>query len=154
VAQGVEEGVEEEPAKVARLSDVVRAAGGVVWRRNEGGDVEVLLVHRPKYDDWTLPKGKLDPDEAYEDAALREIEEETGVRGVLGPELPSTDYEDADGRPKHVRYWAMEAADGRFTPNKEVDDVRWVRPDEARRLLSYDRDKGVLDAFGHLDARS
>ena len=154
MAQGVEEGVEEEPAKVAGLSDVVRAAGGVVWRRADDGGVEVLVVHRPKYHDWTLPKGKLDGDESYEDAALREIEEETGARGVLGRELPSTDYEDPQGRPKHVRYWAVECTDGRFTPNKEVDEVRWMRPDEARRLLSYDRDTEVLDAFADLDARS
>jgi 8-oxo-dGTP diphosphatase len=137
---------------VARLSDqsdkeVVEAAGGVVWRRGDDGQVEVLVVHRPKYDDWTLPKGKLDAGEGHQDAALREVEEETGQRALLGPELPSTRYDDRFGRPKRVRYWAMEAAGGAFEPNREVDEVRWLPPEHARQMLSYDRDREVLDAL-------
>jgi 8-oxo-dGTP pyrophosphatase MutT (NUDIX family) len=149
VAQGVEEGVGQEAAPVAHLNDTdaVQAAGGVVWRRQSSGDVEVLLVHRPKYDDWTHPKGKLDAHEGAEEAALREVEEETGFRGRLGPELPSSDYADRYGRPKHVRFWAMEAADGSFHPNKEVDQVRWLPLGEAREALSYQRDREILDAF-------
>jgi len=140
---------------VARLSDhpdqeVVEAAGGVVWRRADDGRVEVLVVHRPKYDDWTLPKGKLDDDEEHEEAARREVEEETGVRGVLGAELPSTEYADRFGRRKRVRYWAMEAVGGDFEPNREVDEVRWLGVEQARDLLSYDRDREVLDAFSRL----
>jgi 8-oxo-dGTP diphosphatase len=147
VGDDVEEGVEEEPARVVRLSNVVRAAGGVVWRRQEDGNLEVLLVHRPKYDDWTLPKGKLDDGESDEDAALREVEEETGLRVTLGDELPATDYHDRFGRPKHVRYWVMHVTGGEFTPNREVDEVRWLPVGEAVEALSYSRDRDVLEAF-------
>jgi 8-oxo-dGTP pyrophosphatase MutT (NUDIX family) len=125
----------------------VQAAGGVVSRTGAGGEREVLLVHRPKYDDWTLPKGKLDAGEGSEEAALREVEEETGLRCALGPELPSTEYEDHNGRWKLVRYWAMEVEGGDFQPNSEVDKVRWLPVPLAREKLSYDRDREVLDAF-------
>ena len=122
-------------------SERVAAAGGVVVR-----DGEVLLVHRPRYDDWTLPKGKLDPGEGFEDAALREVEEETGLRCRLVRELPPSEYE-AEGRPKLVRYWLMEVdADTGFVPNDETDELRWLPGDEALRLLTYDRDREVLAA--------
>src|ERR671915_2359890 len=99
------------------MPDEVQAAGGVVVR-----DGKVLLVHRPRYDDWTLPKGKLDPGESFEDAALREVEEETGVRCRLVRELPPTRYE-VGGHPKIVRYWQMEPeAEGEFVPNEETDE--------------------------------
>lgn len=121
----------------------VEAAGGVVL----DDDGRVVLVHRPKYDDWTLPKGKLDPDESFEDAALREVEEETGLRCRLVRELPSIEYSDAKGRSKVVRYWLMEVeADVRFVPNDEVDELRRLPPDEALALLTYDRDHDVLRA--------
>lgn len=126
---------------------VVQAAGGVVWRRSPAGEVEVLLVHRPRYDDWTLPKGKLAPGEDHAGAALREVEEETGLRCTLGPELPATTYLDRKGRPKRVRYWAMTPAGGRFTPTDEVDESRWVPVGAARLHLSYSRDQPVLDAL-------
>ena len=123
------------------VSDRVDAAGGVVVR-----DDRVLLVHRPRYDDWTLPKGKLDPGESFEEAALREVEEETGLRCSLGRELPSTRYE-VNGRPKLVRYWLMTPEEETaFVPNDETDDLRWVAPDEALALLSYDRDREVIAA--------
>jgi 8-oxo-dGTP diphosphatase len=119
----------------------VRAAGGVVVR-----DGLVALVHRPRYDDWTLPKGKLDNGESFEEAALREVEEETGLRARLVRELPSVNYE-VRGRPKVVRYWLMEVeSDEGFAVNDEVDEVRWVEPAEARALLTYDRDRDVLAA--------
>lgn len=124
----------------------VRAGGGVVWRQGDKG-VEVLLVHRPKYDDWTFPKGKLDPGETMEQGALREVEEETGLRCRLGELLGLTRYRDNRGRAKEVGYWAMTVRDGRFRPNAEVDEVRWVRPKVAAELLSYRRDAAVLDAF-------
>lgn len=126
---------------------VVQAAGGVVWRRSPSGDVEVLLVHRPRYDDWTVPKGKLDSGEDHAAAALREVEEETGLQCHLGPELGSTSYRDRRDRPKQVRYWAMTPTGGRFTPTAEVDEVRWLPLAEARARLSYERDLPVLDAL-------
>jgi 8-oxo-dGTP pyrophosphatase MutT (NUDIX family) len=108
---------------VTAVSERVEAAGGVVVR-----DGQVLLVHRPRYDDWTFPKGKLDPGESFEDAALREVEEETGLRCSLGRELPSTRYE-VDGKPKLVRYWLMEpASETPFVPNDETDELRWLPP--------------------------
>jgi 8-oxo-dGTP pyrophosphatase MutT (NUDIX family) len=119
----------------------IHAAGGVVVR-----DGRVLLVHRPRYDDWTLPKGKLDKGESFEDAALREVEEETGVRCTLGRELPGTMYMVED-RPKIVRYWLMEPeSEIPFVPNDETDEVRWVSREEAMGMLSYDRDRDVLAA--------
>jgi 8-oxo-dGTP diphosphatase len=127
------------------VSDVVRAAGGVVLRSGESGS-EVLLVHRPKYDDWTFPKGKAEPGEADEECALREVEEETGLLCELGDELPSTAYTDPSGRPKRVRYWLMHQVGGGLAFRHEVDGARWLRRDDARALLTYERDRAVLDA--------
>jgi 8-oxo-dGTP diphosphatase len=126
---------------VTAVSERVEAAGGVVVR-----DGQVLLVHRPRYDDWTFPKGKLDPGESFEDAALREVEEETGLRCSLGRELPSTQYE-VDGKPKLVRYWLMgPESEAPFVPNDETDELRWLPPQDALALLTYDRDKDVVAA--------
>ena len=127
----------------------VRAAGGVVWRRSGEGAVEVLVVHRPRYDDWSLPKGKADPGESDADCALREVEEETGFTCRLGAELLPTSYRDNKGRPKTVRYWAMEpvSGDGGFTPNAEIDEIRWLPAPEAVKLLSYDHDRPVVQTF-------
>ena len=130
-----------------RQTTVVQAAGGVVWRRTEDGQVEVLLVHRPRYDDWSVPKGKLDAGEDHARAAVREVEEETGLRCTLGPELPSTAYYDRRRRPKVVRYWAMIPVAGTFTPTSEVDEARWLPLDDARELVSYERDRAVLDGL-------
>jgi 8-oxo-dGTP diphosphatase len=128
--------------------EVVRAAGGVVWRRGPAG-IEVVVVHRPRYDDWSLPKGKLHAREDDQAAALREVEEETGLRCELGPELPSTRYRDPRGRPKVVRYWAMRPVDGSLAPAPpETDDARWVTLHDAAALLSYDHDRQVLAACG------
>ena len=132
---------------MVRLSEVVRAAGGVVWRRGKSGELEVLLIHRPKYDDWSLPKGKLDDGESWEEAAVREVEEETGFQVTLEGELPSTDYHDRFGRAKHVRYWVMDVTGGEFEPNREVDEVRWLSVEHAVETLSYARDRDVLGAF-------
>jgi 8-oxo-dGTP diphosphatase len=122
---------------------VVRAAGGVVVR-GAGDDREIVLVHRPKYDDWTLPKGKVEPGETDEDCALREVEEETGLVCELGEELPTVRYHDAAGRPKTVRYWRMHPIDDRLAPTKEIDEARWVTLAEADELLDYERDHTVL----------
>ena len=110
--------------------------------RGDGG--RVLLVHRPRYDDWTLPKGKLDRGETFDQAALREVREETGLRCTLGRELATTEYRDNKGRPKVVRYWLMSVDGGEFAPNDEVDEVRWLAVAEAVEKLTYDRDREVL----------
>jgi 8-oxo-(d)GTP phosphatase len=134
------------------VSDIqVRAAGGLLRRQTEMGP-EFCVVHRPQYLDWTIPKGKLDPGETHAEAALREVEEETGFRGAPGPELPATSYEDAQGRTKEVRYWLMTTTDGMFTPNDEVDEVRWVSAADAMGLLTYAHDRAVVTAALGFDA--
>ena len=128
------------------LALTVRAAGGVVTRRRPDAELEVLLVHRPRYDDWTFPKGKCHRGEPDEACSLREVEEETGLCCELDGELPSTRYRDARGRSKVVRYWRMHPLGGRFEPHDEVDEIRWMSPEDAARLLSYGRDEPVLRA--------
>ncbi len=125
------------------MSGVVRAAGGVVRR---DGSADVLVVHRPRYDDWSFPKGKVEPGETDEDCAVREVEEETGLRCELGDELPSTEYMDSRGRPKRVRYWLMRPVEGELACRNEVDEARWVSPADARGLLTYQRDVALLDS--------
>ncbi len=126
----------------------IRAAGAVLWRPGPAGP-QVALVHRPKYDDWSLPKGKTEPGEHVLLTAVRELAEETGTRVVLGRRLPSTHYL-VRGRPKTVDYWAAKAADGPqpgFTPNSEVDQLDWLDGPAARQRLSYLHDAAVLDEF-------
>ena len=113
-------------------------------------DGRVLLVHRSRYDDWSLPKGKRDPGETWREAARREVEEETGLRCEPLEEVARTHYKDAQGREKEVRYYRMEAG-GEPAPHNEVDEVRWVRLADAPSLLTYERDAAVLaglDASG------
>ena len=124
----------------------VKAAGGVVWRR-AGDTIAIAIAHRPRYDDWSLPKGKLDAGEGWEEAALREVEEETGMRCRLGDELEPVTYQDRKGRDKVVRYWLMEPEDDTdFVPNDEVDQLRWLAPPEALELLSYTHDRELVQS--------
>jgi 8-oxo-dGTP pyrophosphatase MutT (NUDIX family) len=126
------------------LKRTVRAAGGVVGKRGGDGSLQILVVHRDKYDDWTFPKGKAHRGESDEACALREVEEETGLVCELGDELVSTAYRDSRGRDKRVRYWAMRPVAGSLRASDEVDEVRWLSPAEAEVLLTYDRDLDVL----------
>ena len=129
---------------------MIEAAGGVVWRRGSKGSLKVLLVHRDRYDDWSFPKGKLDDGETHHHAALREVEEETGLRCKTGDELPEVRYDDRKGRAKRVRYWSMEPVGGSFEPNDEVDEVRWLSVADAKDALSYAHDLRVLDGLRQL----
>jgi len=122
--------------------DMIHAAGCIVYRQAKKGP-EVLLVHRPKYDDWSFPKGKREDGESDLECALREVEEETGFRGEVGPELPSVHYMVGD-RPKTVRYWLLLQTGGDFEPNDEVDKVRWVPAAKAQDLLDYEHDIALL----------
>ena len=126
-----------------KSKDEVRAAGGVVVRDGKEGP-ELALVHRPRYDDWSLPKGKLEKDESFRDGALREVEEETGLSCELGAELSPVRYRDRKGRRKVVRYWEMRATGGKFKENDEVDEVRWVSPKQAVELLDYEHDRKLV----------
>lgn len=123
---------------------LVRAAGGVVCRPGPGGLVEIALIHRPVQDDWTLPKGKLDGGETAEQAALREVTEETGLLCEVVRPMGCTAYVDRRGRDKVVFYWVMRPLGGRFLPTEEVDQVRWLTVDEALELLSYRGDRALI----------
>lgn len=137
-------------SRSAASSEVVRAAGGVVWRKGADG-IELVLVHRPAYDDWSFPKGKLHDGESELDAAVREVAEETGIRCAVGRDLGTVSYTDGRGRPKTVRYWAMTAPDGRaLAPTGEVDGACWVPVDDVRSMLTYDHDRGLLGRFGEV----
>lgn len=128
------------------MAKLIRAAGGLVVREGGSGrGIEIVVVHRPRYDDWSLPKGKLEPGESHEQGALREVEEETGLRCELGAELSPVRYRDGKGRRKVVRYWRMRPLAGEFEPNHEVDEIRWLAPERARELLDYDHDRRLVD---------
>jgi len=142
--------VEAPPGYGPAGADVL-AGGAVLWRvgASSGSPVEVALVHRPKYDDWSFPKGKLEPGESLPAAAVREVREETGVTAQLGHGLAEVRYTVAEGR-KLVRYWAARALHGRFSPGPETDQLRWLSPDAAAAVLSYAHDVEVLRRFTEL----
>ena len=126
---------------------VVHAAGGVISRQSKRGHFEVLLIHRPRRQDWTFPKGKLEAGETHEACALREVEEETALRCLLGRELATTSHRDGKGRLKIVRYWVMRPIAGEPEARNEVDEVRWLSLEDAAQLLTYPRDRELLIAF-------
>ncbi|BBZ05149.1 NUDIX hydrolase [Mycolicibacterium chitae] len=131
----------------------ILAAGAVLWRPapEEPSRREVAVIHRPRYDDWSLPKGKVDPGETLAVTAVREIHEETGYHAVLGRRLMSVTYPVAEGT-KHVQYWAARATDGDFTPNHEVDKLLWLPVEDALTQLKYPHDQSVLRQFNELPA--
>ena len=120
------------------------AAGGVIHRENGDGKRKFLLVHRPRYDDWSLPKGKLNRREGFLEAALREVREETGIQGNRPVDVGSVGYETDAGNRKVVRWWHMEMVGGKFRPNREVDDIAWLTLDKAIDRLQYTNDRKVL----------
>jgi 8-oxo-dGTP pyrophosphatase MutT (NUDIX family) len=126
---------------------MLQAAGGVVWRVTTRRHIEILLVHRPRRGDWSLPKGKRERGESALDCALREVHEETGLACVAGDELPAAMYRDRKGRVRMVRYWAMQARYGSFRENDEVDEVRWLRIDQVAEVLTYEHDVLVIGAL-------
>ncbi len=127
-----------------RFRASIMAAGGVLHRDGDGGKREFLIVHRPRYDDWSLPKGKLNRGESFIKAALREVREETGIQGKRPVDVGSVGYQTDAGNRKVVRWWHMEIVGGRFRPNREVDDVAWLPLKEAKKRLQYSNDRRVL----------
>jgi 8-oxo-dGTP diphosphatase len=124
------------------VARTIEAAGGVVEQ-----DGLIAVVHRPRYDDWSLPKGKLDKNESAERAALREVQEETGLSCQLIEELDPVSYTDNRGRPKNVRYWRRKVLSGEFEVNDEVDELRWLAKADALELLSYEHDRELVAAL-------
>lgn len=126
----------------------IEAAGGLIVR-DAGETVEVAVVHRPRYDDWSLPKGKLEAGEDFAAAALREVSEETGFECELVRELEPASYNDRKGRSKLVRWWLMRPLGGEFAPNDEVDELRWLAPDAALALLDYEQDRALVNGLSN-----
>lgn len=124
--------------------NVIRAAGGVVCRVGSKGETQIAVIHRPGYNDWTLPKGKVEPDETPEDCAVREVKEETGMRCEIVRPLGCIAYVDRRGRSKVACYWIMENKGGRFRPTVEVDKLAWLTLDETVDRLTYERDKQLI----------
>jgi 8-oxo-dGTP diphosphatase len=139
-------------ARIIEMADVraVEAAGGLVCRPGPAGLLEVAIIHRPAYDDWSFPKGKIERNESAEAAALREVTEETGFTCELLEPFACTRYRDRRGAAKTACYWVMRAVEGVFRPSAEVDDLRWLTVDEAVALLSYPHDRVMLLTLEHL----
>jgi 8-oxo-dGTP pyrophosphatase MutT (NUDIX family) len=126
---------------------MIEAAGGVVWRTTRRLQHEVLVIHRPHQQDWSLPKGKRHPRESALECALREVREETGLRCTAEEELPEVRYTDRQGRSRRVRYWAMQVVRGEFRPNREVDEARWTPLGMVGELLTHEHDLVVVSGL-------
>lgn len=145
-------GPTREEEAVLDLTAEVRAAGGIL-RRVVEGEVQTVLVHRPRYDDWSFPKGKVEDGESLQQAALREVREETGLEARIGGELPSSSYRDGQGRSKVVSYWFMDSVAGSdLRPTGEVDEARWLTLPDARAALTHERDRELLNVAAAADA--
>ena len=126
---------------------LIQAAGAVLWRKSDISQLEIAVIHRPRYDDWSLPKGKVESGESHISASYREIQEETGYESTFGPEIGTVVYK-LEGSPKEVRYWAAAATIKTGTPNpKEVDEVLWLAPDKAKEKLTNKDDRAIVDFF-------
>jgi 8-oxo-dGTP diphosphatase len=136
--------VTREDFEIGSAKPEIAAAGGVLLAPDGEGGIRVAVIHRPKYMDWSLPKGKLEEGEGWQEAALREVKEETGFRCEPIAELPHVSYLDRKGRRKLVRYWLMEPLEGKFESHGEVDELRWVPPEEAEEVLTYPHDKELV----------
>ena len=142
----------ESQSDAAVVKNPILAAGAVLWRPHDiSGTPEIAIIHRPRYDDWSLPKGKVEPRETEPVTAVREIEEETGFRAHLGRRLASVNYP-VDNTAKRVRYWAGRCVGGEFAANTEVDDLKWLPADQAMTALTYPDDRKVLRRFLKLPA--
>jgi 8-oxo-dGTP diphosphatase len=137
-------------AELPTPTETIHAAGGLLVRR-QNGVLELALVHRPTHEDWSFPKGKLEAGETFEAAALREVQEETGMSCRVVRFLGHTEYVDRKGRSKAVAYWVMKVEWGSFTPNAEVDQLRWLGLEEASQLLSYPRDQELAAVLAAAD---
>jgi len=126
---------------------LIQAAGAVLWRKSDNSDLEIAVIHRPRYDDWSLPKGKVESGESHISAGYREIQEETGYESTFGPEIGTVVYK-LEGAPKEVRYWAAAATVKTGTPNpQEVDEVLWLAPKKAKEKLTNKDDRAIVDFF-------
>jgi 8-oxo-(d)GTP phosphatase len=146
----------ETPTDAIPASKAVLAAGAVLWRPNgDPAAPEIAIIHRPRYDDWSLPKGKVDHGETEPVTAVREVREETGYTSHLGRRLTAVSYPVEQGI-KKVRYWAARCVDGAFTPNAEVDELKWLPVSEAMKQLGYPHDRKVLRRFakGPIDTQT
>jgi 8-oxo-dGTP diphosphatase len=126
---------------------LIQAAGAVLWRKSDKSKIEIAIIHRPRYDDWSLPKGKVESGESHISAGYREIQEETGYESTFGPEIGSVVYK-LEGAPKEVRYWSAAATVKTGNPNpQEVDEVLWLEPSKAKEKLTNKDDRAIVDFF-------
>ena len=132
---------------------MIRAAGALLWRENSELKIEIALIHRPRYDDWSLPKGQIEEGESSLRCAFREVIEETGITPQFGRELGSVEYKEPAGL-KRVKYWAAKALTEEFLPNEEVDEIKWLDPQDALSLATHDSDRTIIESFLEQEPRT